>query len=542
MPHKNALSLFEKNLDINNSSSHQSQSKRHKTSKPGARYKKMLGVTVSLAMAAMSLSISSPSAIAEDLARQPKTREGEVKNSIFSSQTDQNTASWQTQSSTILPPVLSLITSFKTRLVKSVVHPKNTQSESVFSPGETNKSLASNLVPTYLTQAQIDSEQNFPTKTNISSISSSDLFSAPKASVTKPKPQIYTVKVGDTINQIAKKYQISRDELIKLNNIKNSNVILVNQQLKIPPQISPQILDSSATNANIYRQKATFSSDLAENTKFQSSLSANSPSVLANAQDSSPSSNSLKQSGVNQSLESSHNYYVAKLRAEMNKMRPQYQDKIRQGNANNNLNNRANLSLSNVSSVNAADTSVAPTKTQYKSTSIQTASVEQVNASRSNTSNHLEVGSLGEKIASLQLPPLSSSEQYLPNAFDGYSWPAKGILTSGYGWRWGRLHGGIDIAGPVGTPVLAAASGEVVTAGWNNGGYGNLVEIRHSDDSVTLYAHNNRILVNLGQRVNQGDQIAEMGSTGYSTGSHLHFEIHPKGGGPVNPMALLSSK
>ncbi len=535
MPHKNALSLFEKNLDINNTSDHQSQSKRHKTSKPGDRYKKMLGVTVSLAMAAMSLSISSPSAVAEDLARQPKTRSGEVKNSIFSSQTEQNPASWQTQSSTLLPPVLSLITSFKTRLVKSVVHSKNTQSESVFSPGEINKSLDSNLVPTYLTQAKINSEQNLPPKTNISS---SYLLSTPTASATKPKPQIHTVKAGDTINQIAKKYQISRDELIKLNNIKNSNFILVNQQLKIPPQI----LDSSATNANTYRQKTTFTSDLAENTKFQSSLSANSPSVLANAQDSSPSSNSLKQSGVNQSLESSHNYYVAKLRAEMNKMRPQYQDKIRQGNANNNLNNRANLSLSNVSSVNAADTSVAPTKTQYKSTSIQTASVEQVNASSSNTSNHLEVGSLGEKIASLQLPPLSSSEQYLPNAFDGYSWPAKGILTSGYGWRWGRLHGGIDIAGPVGTPVLAAASGEVVTAGWNNGGYGNLVEIRHSDDSVTLYAHNNRILVNLGQRVNQGDQIAEMGSTGYSTGSHLHFEIHPKGGGPVNPMALLSSK
>jgi murein DD-endopeptidase MepM/ murein hydrolase activator NlpD len=101
------------------------------------------------------------------------------------------------------------------------------------------------------------------------------------------------------------------------------------------------------------------------------------------------------------------------------------------------------------------------------------------------------------------------------------------------------MHKGIDIAAPVGTPVVAAAPGVVAKAGWNSGGYGNLVEIQHPDGSLTLYAHNNRILVRRGQEVTQGQQIAEMGSTGHSTGPHTHFEVHTTGRGAVNPIAFL---
>jgi murein DD-endopeptidase MepM/ murein hydrolase activator NlpD len=121
----------------------------------------------------------------------------------------------------------------------------------------------------------------------------------------------------------------------------------------------------------------------------------------------------------------------------------------------------------------------------------------------------------------------------------GFSWPATGLLSSRYGRRWGRMHRGIDIAGPVGTPIQAAADGVVIVAGWSSGGFGNLVEIRHSDGTVTRYAHNSRMSVSVGQTVRQGQQIAEMGSTGNSTGSHLHFEIRPGGGGAVNPIAHL---
>jgi murein DD-endopeptidase MepM/ murein hydrolase activator NlpD len=123
----------------------------------------------------------------------------------------------------------------------------------------------------------------------------------------------------------------------------------------------------------------------------------------------------------------------------------------------------------------------------------------------------------------------------------GFAWPAAGSLSSRYGRRWGRMHKGIDISGPVGTPIHAAADGVAIAAGWHSGGYGNLVEIRHSDGTVTRYAHNSRLSVSVGQIVRQGQQIAQMGSTGHSTGSHLHFEIRPSGGGAVNPIAYLPS-
>ncbi len=146
------------------------------------------------------------------------------------------------------------------------------------------------------------------------------------------------------------------------------------------------------------------------------------------------------------------------------------------------------------------------------------------------------------QVVSPDMPILPSSEEFLPEApdyFDGYVWPTQGTVTSGYGWRWGRMHRGVDVAGPVGTPVVAAAIGVVEQAGWNSGGYGNLVEIRHPDGSMTRYAHNNSLSVSAGQTVRQGQKIAEMGSTGYSTGPHLHFEVHMSGQGAVNPVAYL---
>jgi murein DD-endopeptidase MepM/ murein hydrolase activator NlpD len=150
------------------------------------------------------------------------------------------------------------------------------------------------------------------------------------------------------------------------------------------------------------------------------------------------------------------------------------------------------------------------------------------------------------QMVSPELPPLGDPNLYLPGGpaqnFNGFIWPAKGVLTSGYGPRWGRMHKGIDIAAPTGTPIFAAAPGVVVYARWNRGGYGNLVDIRHADGSLTRYAHNSRILVQEGQAVEQGQQISAMGSTGHSTGPHLHFEVHPGGRGAVNPMAFLPSR
>ena len=145
------------------------------------------------------------------------------------------------------------------------------------------------------------------------------------------------------------------------------------------------------------------------------------------------------------------------------------------------------------------------------------------------------------RMAAPQMPSIGTSDSYLPQgkgAMKGYIWPAQGVFTSGYGWRWGRMHKGIDVAGPVGTPIVASATGVVSYSGYNDGGFGYLVEIDHADGSMTRYAHNNRILVSNGQQVAQGQQVAEMGSTGFSTGPHLHFEIHSPQG-TVNPMAYL---
>ncbi|WAL61179.1 peptidoglycan DD-metalloendopeptidase family protein [Thermocoleostomius sinensis] len=145
------------------------------------------------------------------------------------------------------------------------------------------------------------------------------------------------------------------------------------------------------------------------------------------------------------------------------------------------------------------------------------------------------------RMVSPDLPPLPGADTFLPEdgLFNGYIWPSTGLLTSGYGWRWGRMHQGIDIAADIGTPIYAAATGVIEFAGWNSGGYGNMVEVRHPDGSMTRYAHMNAVYVRVGQAVRQGEQLGEMGSTGYSTGPHLHFEVHLPNQGTVNPIAYL---
>ena len=142
----------------------------------------------------------------------------------------------------------------------------------------------------------------------------------------------------------------------------------------------------------------------------------------------------------------------------------------------------------------------------------------------------------------LSWPELPDFGQLRRPQLSGYLWPAKGTLTSGYGWRWGRMHRGIDVANSVGTPIIAAADGKVVFSGWSSGGYGYLVELAHSDGSKTRYAHNSALLVKKGQRVIQGTAIARMGSTGRSTGPHLHFEIIKPGLGAVNPVRHLTRR
>ena len=119
-------------------------------------------------------------------------------------------------------------------------------------------------------------------------------------------------------------------------------------------------------------------------------------------------------------------------------------------------------------------------------------------------------------------------------------------FTSGFGVRSdpfqarAAMHPGIDLAGPIGTPIYATADGTVLRAGWNAGGYGNLVEIDHGKGISTRFGHMSAVLVSAGQHVTRGQQIGRMGSTGRSTGSHLHYEVRIDGR-PVNPIPFMKS-
>ncbi len=148
-----------------------------------------------------------------------------------------------------------------------------------------------------------------------------------------------------------------------------------------------------------------------------------------------------------------------------------------------------------------------------------------------------ESARLAERIREAQSS--SGSSVPVPSAASsgGFVWPVSGPITSPFGWRWGRMHEGIDIGVGFGTPIHAAAAGTVIYAGWM-GGYGNLVVIDHGGGLSTAYGHQQRIDVSSGQRVAQGQAIGEVGSTGHSFGPHLHFEVRVNGS-PVDPLGYL---
>jgi len=129
-------------------------------------------------------------------------------------------------------------------------------------------------------------------------------------------------------------------------------------------------------------------------------------------------------------------------------------------------------------------------------------------------------------------------------ASSGYVLPAAGQVSSCFGRRWGALHAGLDLAAPIGTPIYAAGSGVVRRAGTATG-FGQAVYVEGNDGAVTVYGHVDRYFVAAGDRVRAGQQIAEVGNRGQSTGPHLHFEVHPSGAmysGAVDPVPWLAAR
>jgi lipoprotein NlpD len=155
--------------------------------------------------------------------------------------------------------------------------------------------------------------------------------------------------------------------------------------------------------------------------------------------------------------------------------------------------------------------------------------------------DHLEVG------RSLSIPgpgtemhrsslPVSKIARFTPET--ALQWPTTGILSSGFGNRGRRFHGGIDISGERSTPIAAAANGLVIFSGRGPDGYGNMVMMDHGASLITLYAHHDRNIVRVGERVRRGQTIALMGDSGRASGTHLHFEVH-QDGRLVNPLRWL---
>lgn len=418
---------------------------------------------------------------------------------------------------------------------------------------------------------------------------------APTAEIEADAEQTYQVQSGDTIDAIALRHGVSRSDIINANDLANPHQIQVAQELTIPQPQSVRssgeqyetvipgfsVVPNEEEGARKAQENAIANANSRESVVIPvqpwTSANATVPERPKPASEpvavSVPSTEAQQQPDEEETtvVEASPNPYIERLKADIMRMREEYraqrasqterpEEAVRVAEA---------PSAQSVNTEWQSDRSRRSTPVETTASSLQVLSV-QVRDNRSEVSKGTQaVGENGESNSegatqvavapapaveynrntrpqtgiqvSPDLPPLAP-DRYLPEQpaqFNGYIWPTTGVLTSGYGRRWGRMHRGIDVAGPTGTPIVAAASGEVVSAGWNSGGFGNLVDIRHADGSVTRYAHNSKVLVRKGQWVEQGERISLMGSTGYSTGPHLHFEVHPSGRGAVNPMALL---
>ncbi|MDQ4119506.1 MAG: M23 family metallopeptidase [Actinomycetota bacterium] len=156
--------------------------------------------------------------------------------------------------------------------------------------------------------------------------------------------------------------------------------------------------------------------------------------------------------------------------------------------------------------------------------------------------NLTKAARLGTEAAKEENTARSAMAQGAPQAVvhddTTYVLPTRGMFTSGFGGRWGVTHYGIDLAAPIGTPIYALTDGVVEKAGPASG-FGMWVVLRHTDGTASVYGHINRSLVEVGRKVRAGDEIAEVGNRGQSTGPHLHFEVWEQDGTKTNPLPWL---
>ena len=375
----------------------------------------------------------------------------------------------------------------------------------------------------------------------------------------------YQVRLGDTLRSIASSLGTTPEAIVRANSLINPDVIFVGSTLVVPAgQSAPQPVAKASQPVPVEPRVSNAPTAGSEQLAYlrNTATTPESAGILKEMRDAGPEEavsvggEELTEEDLLGSITDtdSRDPYVANLLAEVEEIRTQ-SVQVSEAEA---VEIESDVAVSTESQLLASadssdrisrlNVSGIGSETDESTPAAQTESVEASSdllaAAPLSPDAYIPAQRSSGQVVSPDMPILPDAEAYLPDApdyFDGYMWPTQGTVTSGYGWRWGRMHRGVDVAGPVGTPIVAAASGVVEQAGWNSGGYGNLVEIRHPDGSLTRYAHNNSLNVSTGQNVKQGQQIAEMGSTGYSTGPHLHFEVY-QGGAAVNPVAYLPNR
>lgn len=395
-----------------------------------------------------------------------------------------------------------------------------------------------------------------PEARSISLTQSPTATTLPNISVDRPMVLVplqaidYKVKAGDTLTAIARQHGLPLTTLIAANQLADPNRIQIAQRLIVPISPAKEIESQQSMTAAL---KNNSDAGMGGNISEDDSVVENHPQGIAEIQ---------RQQSAKAEQAQLSDRYVQNLRSDIEKLQQRYRaqsllsqatpggqsaaktgggrllQKLRQiasveRQIDQGFNSKQASKTLQIEALKQPQRSVRPTEDE-SGDSLATAPIGR------DTTDSLQ--SIQQRNVSPALPPLDSADTYLPKptiSKKGFMWPARGKLSSGYGYRWGRMHRGIDIAAPVGTPIFAAAAGVVIKSGWNSGGYGNMVDIQHTDGTITRYAHNKRLLVHKGQAVYQGQQISEMGNTGFSTGPHLHFEIHPLGKKAVNPIAFL---
>ncbi|MDJ0619392.1 MAG: peptidoglycan DD-metalloendopeptidase family protein [Calothrix sp. MO_192.B10] len=358
--------------------------------------------------------------------------------------------------------------------------------------------------------------------------------------IAKSNVVTYQVKSGDTLAAIARMHGVSVSEIIRANKLTNPYQLRISQTLNIPK--SRKVTNTANTNNQVSQQAnhTGIGGDTPVPTAFVEMRVAN-RTVNQGKNSKNPRLNSLRKE-----IERLREKYRAQQSGKQ--VTPQTRNNGVVVRSSNSRNNNAAVPIPVPKPMTSGSNSRGSVRPQFFPNRFRNP-VATPNRGRSDTDSLGRFRGARVSPNNTKLPPLAAVDRYLPRPIENtpkssstFIWPAKGVLTSGYGWRWGRMHRGIDIANSTGTPIYAAADGVVTKASWNRGGYGKLVEIRHQNGTVTRYAHNSKILVKVGQQVKQGKTIALMGSTGFSTGPHTHFEIRPAGKGAVNPIALLPAR